>query len=191
MSDKSANKGSTGTGTDEEEDEDVREDADEAKGPADETKRFDDESERSDDKATKSDEVKGSPDEAKESTDEVKESAETEEANRQQQNETAAKKKSKRGKESDGLKDGLDFRQNSSKFDVTLQTKEGNLYCNKAVLIMWFTYFKVRCAQEFRGMRKIQLELDDDVAMDDMEELLRVLYPPNKEINGVFSLILI
>ncbi len=76
------------------------------------------------------------------------------------------------------------FREDHGKRDVVLQVDGGQLYCDKAILVMWSLYFRIKFStKEYKGQKKCEMTLEGK-SLEDVEELLHIIYPPNKRISG-------
>jgi BTB/POZ domain len=79
----------------------------------------------------------------------------------------------------------LDFSVKWSYADVTFVVEGKRLWANRAVLAMWSPVFEAMFASDFKERNLAEIELPGK-KYDNIQELLSVTHPPNKEITGIF-----
>ena len=97
----------------------------------------------------------------------------------------------------------IDFSKPTMMYDVLLIVENKKIYCNRAILSIWSNVFEIMFKSNFKekessevylmGKKKINIRLKEsfikfffkDKTYDDIHELLRVIYPPNKQITLV------
>jgi len=67
--------------------------------------------------------------------------------------------------------------------DVSFTVEGRNIYANKAILSMWSPAFKAMFSGRFRESGEKPVELPEKRFIDVLE-LVRVLHPPNKPVDG-------
>ncbi|CAF0734342.1 unnamed protein product [Brachionus calyciflorus] len=77
----------------------------------------------------------------------------------------------------------IDFSKPTTMCDVLLIVENKKLYCNRAMLSIWSPVFETMFKSNFKEKESSEVNFPDKT-YDDIHELLRVIYPPNKPITA-------
>lgn len=79
--------------------------------------------------------------------------------------------------------DVIDFTQPWEYSDVIFAVEGKRVYANKMILSMWSPVIKAMFSRDFKEKKANEIPLPEKSA-DAIVELMRVLHPPTKEVDG-------
>ncbi len=81
---------------------------------------------------------------------------------------------------------GVDFKKEWAYSDIVFMVEDKKVYASKMILSMWSPVFEAMFSDNFKEKNAKEINLPGKI-FEDVVEMMDVLHPPNKEIEGVYA----